>query len=115
MTTNIYTKLSHIQNEIKETSDCNHLETLKLLNPLLEKHKLTLTLSNDPKSFIREKVDGEHIIRYLKKIEIADKESSNNKLFFNFWAVGGNVDSDKAKTNAENCIMESMLRGLFLV
>jgi len=115
MTTNIYTKLSHIQNEIKVSSDYNHSEILKLLTPLLEKHKLTLTLSNDPKSFIHEKVDGEHIVRYLKKIEIADKENSNNKLFFNFWAVGSNVDSDKAKINAENCVMESMLRGLFLV
>jgi hypothetical protein len=83
MTTDIYTKLSHIQNEIKVPSNYNHSEILKLLTPLLEKHKLTLTLSNDPKSFIHEKINnGEHVIRYLKKIEIADKE--NNKLLFNF-------------------------------
>ncbi|CAI2186458.1 7903_t:CDS:2 [Funneliformis geosporum] len=56
MTTNIYAKLSHIQNEIEVPSDYNYSETLKLLTPLLEKHKLTLTLSNDPKSFIHEKI-----------------------------------------------------------
>jgi len=116
MTTNIYTKLLNVQNEVKEPSDYNHSEILKLLNPLLEKQKLTLTLSNDTSQpFIQEKVDKEHIVKYLKKVEIADTENPDNKLFFNFWAAGSNVDLDKAKTNAENCVAKSMLCGLFLV
>jgi len=116
MVTNIYTKLFRIQNEIKEPSDYNHSEILELLNPLLEKHKLTLELSNDASQpFIYKEIEKEHFIKYLIKIEIADKEDPNNKLFFNFWAVGSNVDLNKAKTDAENCAMKSMLGGLFLV
>ena len=116
MIENIHTKLFHIQHEVKEPSDYNHSEILKSLNPLLEKYKLTLSLSNDASQpFIHEKIDKEHIIKYLKKIEIADTENPNNKLFFNFWAIGSNVDLDKAKTNAENCAVKSMLCGLFLV
>ncbi len=116
MPANIHTKLFNIQHEIKEPSDYNHSEILKLLNPLLEKQKLTLTLSNDDtQPFTHEKVDEEHIIKYLKKVEIADKENPNNKLFFNFWAVGSNVELEKAKTDAENCATKSMLCGLFLV
>jgi len=85
MTTNIHTKLLNIQNEVKEPNDYNLLEILKLLNPLLEKQKLTLTLSNDTSQpFIQEKADKEHIIKYLKKVEIADTENPDNKLFFNF-------------------------------
>jgi hypothetical protein len=85
MITNIHTKLLHIQNEAKEPSDYNHSEILKSLKPLLEKNKLTLSLSNDASQpFIHEKVDKEHFIKYLKKIEIADTENPDNKLFFNF-------------------------------
>ena len=85
MVANIYIKLLRIQNEIKEPSDYSHSEILKLLNPLLEKHKLTFELSNDTSQpFINEKIDKEHFIKYLKKIEIADTEKTDNKLFFNF-------------------------------
>ena len=115
MVENIHTKLFNIQNEVKEPSDYSRSEILKLLNPLLEKQKLTLTLSNNTSQpFIHEKVDKEHIIKYLKKVEIADTENRDNKFFFNFWAVGSNVNLDKAKTDAENCAAKSMFCGLFL-
>jgi len=49
------------------------------------KLKLTFELSNDASQpFIHEKIGEEHIIKYLKKIEIADTEKPDNKLFFNF-------------------------------
>ena len=85
MIENIHTKLFHIQHEVKEPNDFSHSEILKLLNPLLEKYKLTLLLSNDnSQPFIHEKADKEHFIKYLKKVDIVDTENPDNKLFFNF-------------------------------
>jgi len=116
MVANIHNKLFHIQHEAKEPNDFSHSEILKSLEPLLKKYKLTLLLSNDnSQPFIHEKKDKEHFIKYLKRVEIMDNENPKDKLLFNFWAVGSNVDLEKAKTDAENCVAKSMLCGLFLV
>lgn len=84
-TNNIHIKLLNIQNEIKKPNDFNHSEILKLLNPLLEKYKLTLLLSNNTNQpFIHEKNDKEHFVKYLKKVELMDNENPESKLLFNF-------------------------------
>ena len=93
---NIYTKLQLIQSEIKELIRTeenkfqkykffNELQVLKLLRPLLNKYKLTLLLSDDiSQPFIHEKDGKEHFIKYLKKLEIVDVESPEQRLLFNF-------------------------------
>lgn len=95
-TINIYQKLQKIQSEIGELvrTEVNKFQNykffneygvLELLKPLLEKHKLTLLLSDDiTQPFIHEKDGKEHFIKYLKKLEIVDTEIPENKLFFNF-------------------------------
>jgi len=115
MTTSIYTKFFKVQNEVKKPNDfSNHTEILKSLKTLLEKYKLTLVLSNDTSQpFVQEKIDKEYLIKYLKKVEIIEQENPENKLFFNFWAVGNNIDLDQAKNNAENCAIKAMFDNLF--
>jgi len=93
---NIYLKLQSIQSEIKELIRTeenkfqkykffNELQVLKLLRPLLNKHKLVLLLSDDiSQPFIHEKDGKEHFIKYLKKLEIVDVENPEQRLLFNF-------------------------------
>lgn len=126
-TINIYTKLQKIQSEIKELIRTeenkfqkyfffNELQVLKLLKPLLEKYKLTLLLSDDiSQPFIHEREGKEHFVKYLKKLEIIDTESPENKLLFNFWAAGSNVDLAKAKGSSETYAIKYLLSKFFLV
>jgi len=124
---NIYTKLQSIQSEIKELIRTeenkfqkykffNELQVLKLLRPLLNKYKLTLLLSDDiSQPFIHEKDGKEHFIKYLKKLEIVDSESPEQRLLFNFWAAGSNVDLAKAKGSSETYAIKYMLSKFFLM
>ena len=126
-TINIYTKLQKIQSEIKELIRTeenkfqkyfffNELQVLQLLKPLLEKYKLTLLLSDDiSQPFIHEREGKEHFVKYLKKLEIIDTESPENKLLFNFWAAGSNVDLAKAKGSSETYAIKYLLSKFFLV
>lgn len=93
---NLHAKLQKIQSEIKELIRTeenkfqkyfffNELQILQLLKPLLEKYKLVILLSDDvSQPFIHEKEGKEHFIKYLKKLEIVDIETPENKLLFNF-------------------------------
>ena len=124
---NIYTKLQLIQSEIKELIRTeenkfqkykffNELQVLKLLRPLLNKYKLTLLLSDDiSQPFIHEKDGKEHFIKYLKKLEIVDSENPEQRLLFNFWAAGSNVDLAKAKGSSETYAIKYMLSKFFLM
>ena len=126
-TINIYQKLQKIQSEIGELIRTeenkfqkyfffNELQILQLLKPLLEKYKLILLLSDDiTQPFIHEKDGKEHFIKYLKKLEIVDTEIPENKLFFNFWACGSNVDLAKAKGSSETYAIKYMLSKFFLI
>src|SRR2546429_7538369 len=110
---NIYSKLQKIQSEVKELIRTeenkfqkffffNELQVLQLLKPLLNKYQLTILLSDDTSQpFIHEKDGKEHYVKYLKKLEIIDIEAPDNKLLFNFWACGSNVDLAKAKGSSE--------------
>ncbi|CAI2161721.1 1296_t:CDS:1 [Funneliformis geosporum] len=124
---NIFAKLQLIQTEIKELIRTeenkfqkyfffNELQVLHLLKPLLNKYKLTILLSDDTSQpFIHEKEGKEHFIKYLKKLEIIDIEAPQNKLFFNFWACGSNVDLAKAKGASETYALKYFLSKLFLM
>ena len=124
---NIYTKLQLIQAEIKELIRTeenkfqkykffNELQVLKLLRPLLNKYKLTLLLSDDiTQPFIHEREGKEHFIKYLKKLEIVDSENPEQRLLFNFWAAGSNVDLAKAKGSSETYAIKYFLTKFFLI
>ena len=126
-TLTIYQKLHLIQSEIKELIRTeenkfqkykffNELQVLKLLRPLLNKHKLILLLSDDTtQPFIHEKDGKEHFIKYLKKLEIIDSEDPSQRLIFNFWAAGSNVDLAKAKGSSETYAIKYMLSKFFLM
>ena len=92
------------------------MQVLKLLRPLLNKYKLTLLLSDDiSQPFIHEKDGKEHFIKYLKKLEIVDSENPEQRLLFNFWAAGSNVDLAKAKGSSETYAIKYMLSKFFLM
>lgn len=124
---NIYVKLQKIQNEIKELIRTeenkfqryfffNELQVLQLLKPLLEKYKLVILLSDDiSQPFLHERDGKEHFVKYLKKLEIVDTEIPENKLLFNFWACGSNVDLAKAKGSSETYAIKYMLSKFFLI
>lgn len=124
---NIYAKLQKVQAEIKELVRTeenkfqkyfffNELQILQHLKPLLEKHHLTLLLSDDiNQPFLHEKEGKEHYVKYLKKLEIVDAENPENKLLFNFWAGGQNVDLAKAKGSAETYAIKYFLAKFFLI
>ena len=124
---NIYTKLQSIQSEVKELIRTeenkfqkykffNELQVLKQLRLLLKDHKLILLLSDDTtQPFIHEKDGKEHFVKYLKKLEIIDSENPEQKLSFNFWAAGSNVDLAKAKGSAETYAVKYMLSKFFLM
>jgi hypothetical protein len=93
---NIYTKLQGIQTQIKELIRTeenkfqkyfffNELQIHQLLKPLLKDNNLVILLSDDTSQpFIHEKDGKEHFIKYLKKMEIVDTETPENRLLFNF-------------------------------
>nr|CAG8453344.1 825_t:CDS:2 [Entrophospora candida] len=124
---NIFAKLQLIQTEIKELIRTeenkfqkykffNELQVLQLLKPLLNKYKLTILLSDDiSQPFIHEREGKEHFVKYLKRLAIIDIEEPKDKLFFNFWACGSNVDLAKAKGSAETYALKYFLSKLFLM
>ena len=124
---NIYTKLQAIQTQIKELIRTeenkfqkyfffNELQVLQLLKPLLEKYQLTLLLSYDiSQPFIHEKDGKEHYVKYLKKLEIVDSANPEQRLLFNFWACGSNVDLAKAKGSSETYAIKYLLSKFFLM
>ena len=124
---NIYTKLQSIQYKVKELIRTeenkfqkykffNELQVLKQLRDLLNEHKLILLLSDDTSQpFIHEKEGKEHFVKYLKKMEIIDSENPEQRLLFNFWAAGSNVDLAKAKGSSETYAIKYMLSKFFLM
>jgi len=124
---NIYQKLQKIQSEIKELIRTeenkfqkyfffNELQILQLLKPLLKNNNLVILLSDDTtQPFIHEKDGKEHFIKYLKRLEIIDTEIPENRLLFNFWACGSNVDLAKAKGSTETYAIKYMLSKFFLI
>jgi hypothetical protein len=78
----IYTKLANIQGKIKEIKKdaenkyqkyfyFTEAAAIKLLKPLLEAEKLAVVFT-DSDQFYYEKQDKDHILRYIKKVNISD-------------------------------------------
>lgn len=55
------------------------------------------------------------MLNTLKRLEIVDTEDSDNKLLFNFWACGSNVDLAKAKGSSETYAVKYLLSKFFLM
>jgi hypothetical protein len=135
---NIYSKLWAIQNEVKRIVRSeenkfqnyhffNELQVLRLLKPLLEKHRVAIFLTDDSQEpFFCEQKGNNYLVRYLKRLDIVDVETSENseqktgltengKLTYSFWAVGANPDPAKAKGAAETYAVKYMLTKFFLI
>lgn len=136
---NIYSKLWTIQNEVKKIVRSeenkfqnyrffNELQVLRLLKPLLEKHRVAIFLTDDSSEpFFCEQKGNNYLVRYLKRLDIVDIEiqepskqktdsaESDSKLTYSFWAVGANPDPAKAKGAAETYAVKYMLTKFFLI
>jgi hypothetical protein len=134
----IYGKLWAIQNEVKKIVRSeenkfqnyyffNELQVLRLLKPLLEKHRVAIFLTDDSQEpFFCEQKGNNYLVRYLKRLDIVDVETQeisekktepteNGKLTYSFWAVGANPDPAKAKGAAETYAVKYMLTKFFLI
>lgn len=125
--TNIYQKLQIIQTEIGELAKTeenkfqkykyvSEYEIFKVLRPLLDQQKLTLTFSDDNNfPFINEKQEKEWVIKYCKQMILTNSENIQEQLTFNFWACGQNTDLAKAKGSAETYAIKYFLLKFFLI
>ncbi|KLL05266.1 MAG: single-stranded DNA-binding protein [Mycoplasmataceae bacterium RV_VA103A] len=122
-TNTIYQKLAKIQAKIKDLkkdaenkfqkySYFTEAAAIKILKPLLETEKLAV-LFTDSDQFFYEKQDKDHILRYLKRVNISDGE--NEGLTFNLWAVGQDPDISKAKGKAETYAIKYFLSKFFMI
>lgn len=59
-------------------------DILILLRPLLKEHKLLLLISDEEGEFKHEKVEKEHLVRYLKKLEVIDIDDPKEKISYHF-------------------------------
>jgi|SRR6185312_9560557 len=87
---NIYSKLWAIQNEVKRIVRSeenkfqnyyffNELQVLRLLKPLLEKHRVAIFLTDDSQEpFFCEQKGNNYLVRYLKRLDIVDIETQEN-------------------------------------
>lgn len=109
---NLYQKLHLIQSQTGQITKAEEnkfgkykyfteQQALNILKPLLAEQKLTLTFSDQAKSFIREKTESGWAISYLKQAILTNSENPEEQLTFHFWATGQNQDIAKAKGCAE--------------
>jgi hypothetical protein len=127
------------ENKFQKYYFFNELQVLKLLKPLLEKYRVAIFLTDDSKEpFFCEQKGNFFLVRYLKRLDIIDVEEKpnnenspnstkpavlpspdpseeNNKLTYNFWAVGLNQDPAKAKGAAETYAIKYILTKFFLI
>ena len=60
-------------------------QILSKLRPLLKEKKLILLFSdNKEQGFIHEKIEKEHIVKYIKKVEIIDIDKPEDRLVEEF-------------------------------
>ncbi|CFW92953.1 Putative ERF-like recombinase [endosymbiont DhMRE of Dentiscutata heterogama] len=120
----IYTKLARIQAKIKGLARIkenkfqkykyfSEEDAVKKLKPLLEQEKLAVLFTDDSNHFYYEKQDKEHILRYLKKVNISDGE--NEALNFEIWAAGQDPDISKAKGKAETYALKYFYSKFFMI
>ena len=90
-------------------------QILSKLRPLLKEKRLILLFSdNKEQGFIHEKIEKEHIVKYIKKVEIIDIDKPEDRLVEEFWACGQNIDLAKAKGAADTYAIKYFLSKFFL-
>ena len=125
-TSNIYHKISLIQHEIENLKRDNinkfqnykyytKEQTLKLLKPLLEEHKVSLIISDSEISAEYLKNEKEYSVKFLKLIKLVDLDNISSELNLNFWALGSNAELAKAKGSADSYAMKNFLSEIFLM
>ena len=132
---NIYQKLQAIQaqtgqisrtelNKFQNYKYFTEQQALNILKPLLSEQKLTLTFSDvgEPISdyhsrgeLEKQKTEKEWVISYLKQAILTNSEDPQERLTFNFWALGSNSDPAKAKGCAETYAIKYFLTKFFLI
>jgi hypothetical protein len=65
--------------------------------------------------FVKEKLEREWVVKYLKKVVIIDTEAPTEQLTFYFWAAAQNTDLAKAKGSAETYSIKYFLLKFFLI
>ena len=90
-------------------------QILSKLRPLLKEKRLVLLFSdNKEQGFIHEKPEKEHIVKYIKKVEIIDIDKPEDRIVEEFWACGQNIDLAKAKGAADTYAIKYFLSKFFL-
>jgi hypothetical protein len=90
-------------------------QLLTKLRPLLKEQRLILLFSDDKEQgFNHEKTEKEHIVKYIKKMEIIDIDKPENRIKEEFWACGQNIDLAKAKGAADTYAIKYFLSKFFL-
>ncbi len=123
---NIYQKLQAIQartgaisktelNKFQNYKYFTEYQALNILKPLLKEQQLTLTFSDSPTDFAREKTEKDWVISYLKQAILTNSEKPEEQLTFHFWAIGSNSDPAKAKGCAETYAIKYFLTKFFLI
>lgn len=123
---NLYQKLHLLQSQTGQISKTElnkfqnykyftEQQTLNILKPLLTEQKLTLTFSDNPTVFTKEKPEKEWVISYLKQAILTNSEDPQEQLTFHFWAIGANSDPAKAKGCAETYAIKYFLTKFFLI
>lgn len=126
---NIYHKLHLIQSQIGQLEKtrenkfqkyfyAGEYDLLKVIKPLLKQHRLVLIFSDEISAetpFVRERLEKEWLVQYLKKAELVNVDNSSEKLTFYFWTMATNVDLAKAKGSAETYAIKYFLQKFFLI
>lgn len=93
---NIYQKIFTIQqamekltrkrlNKAQNYRYFTECDILMELRPLLKEQNLLLLISDKEEEFIHEKTEkGQHLVRYLKKLEIVDVEKPESRITYHF-------------------------------
>ena len=90
-------------------------QLLTKLRPLLKEQRLILLFSDDKElGFTHEKLEKEHVVKYVKKMEIIDIDKPEDRIKEEFWACGQNIDLAKAKGAADTYAIKYFLSKFFL-
>ncbi|KLL04098.1 MAG: ERF-like recombinase [Mycoplasmataceae bacterium CE_OT135] len=125
---NIYQKIFAIQQDPKMAklvrTELNKFQNyryftesqiLAKLRPLLKEQGLILLFSDSKEQgFAHEKTEKEHVVKYIKKVEIIDVDKPENRMTEEFWACGQNIDLAKAKGAADTYAVKYFLSKFFL-
>ncbi|KLL03393.1 MAG: Erf family protein [Mycoplasmataceae bacterium RV_VA103A] len=126
---NLYQKLQLIQSQIGQLEKtrenkfqkyfyAGEYDLLKVIKPWLANQRLVLIFSdelNEQVPLVRERLEKEWLVQYLKKAELINADNSEEKLTYYFWTMATNTDLAKAKGSAETYAVKYFLQKFFLL